>query len=199
MSWKTFHNRGEILRAVVDTANERCDGVLPTVVPGVAENFADDLDLIGALMLKWHARLSGNIERALLREPMDLQSAVASAWQATADQMPGVRLVIDRSMQHPEGAVMEQAMSRAREREWSGLAIAAGLANSHGAGAVEAGRRVEESARLGLAPTVADADEQAPATLAGPATETVIEPGIERETRPDTVSFVDRIKAVLAA
>lgn len=199
MSWKTFHNRGEVLRGVVDTANDRRDGVLPTGVPGVAENFADDLDLIGALMLKWHARLSGNIERALLREPMDLQSAVASAWQTTAEQMPGVRLVIDRSMQHPEGPAMEQAMSRAREREWSGLAIAAGLANSHGAGAVEAGRRVEESARLGLAPTVADADEQAPATLAGPATETVIEPGIERETRPDTVSFVDRIKAVLAA
>jgi hypothetical protein len=185
MSWKTFHHRGEILRAVVDTANERRDGVLPTGVPGVAENFADDLDLIGALMLKWHARLSGNIERALLREPMDLQSAVASAWQTTAEQMPGVRLVIDHSMQHPEGPVMEQAMSRAREREWSGLAIAAGLANSHGAGAVEAGRSVEESARLGLAQAVdTDTPTQTPTVTSSEA---------------EPVSFVDRIKAVLAA
>jgi hypothetical protein len=186
MSWRTFHNRGEILRAVVDTANERRDGVLPTGVPGVAENFADDLDLIGALLLKWHARLSGNIERALLREPMDLQSAVASAWRTTAEQMPGVRLVIDRAMQHPEGPAMEQAMNRAREREWSGLAIAAGLANSHGPAAVEAGRRVEERARLRLDPTTS----VAPKTDQGAG---------EVGTRPDAVSFVDRIKAVIAA
>ncbi len=101
MSWKTFHNRGETLRAVVDTANDRRDGVLPVSVPGVAENFRDELDLIGALLLKWHARLSGNIERALVREPMDLESAVAGAWHTTAEQMPGVRLVIDRCTEAP--------------------------------------------------------------------------------------------------
>ena len=57
MSWKAFHHRGETLRVVVDTANERRDGVLPMDAPGVTENFTDELDLIGALLLKWHARL----------------------------------------------------------------------------------------------------------------------------------------------
>src|SRR3954468_10346327 len=102
MSWTAFHSRGETLQAVVDTANARRDGVLPMQVPGVAQNFTDEIDLVGALLLKWHARLSGNIERALLREPMDLESAVASAWRTTAEQMPGVRLVIDQCQEHPE-------------------------------------------------------------------------------------------------
>src|SRR6478672_6239277 len=130
MSWTAFHSRGETLRAVVDTANRRCDGVLPMQEPGVSEHFADELDLVGALLLKWHSRLSGNIERALMLEPMDLEAAVASAWRTTAEQMPGVRLVVDRCTQSPETAEMATAMERAREREWVRLALAAGLANS---------------------------------------------------------------------
>ena len=31
-------------------------------VPGVAERFRDELDLLGALHLKWHTRLAGHIE-----------------------------------------------------------------------------------------------------------------------------------------
>src|SRR4051812_3096334 len=118
MSWNSFHNRGETLRAVVDTANDRRDGVLPVGVPGVAENFADDVDLVGALLLKWHARLSGNIERALAQEPLGLEAAVASAWRTTAEQMPGVRLVIDRCAEQPSTPEMERAMNRARDHEW---------------------------------------------------------------------------------
>src|SRR6476469_8450597 len=101
MSWTAFHSRGETLRAVVDTVNATRDGILPMQVPGVTENFADELDLVGALLLKWHARLSGNIERALMLEPMDLEAAVASAWRTTAEQLPGVRLVVDRCIKLP--------------------------------------------------------------------------------------------------
>ncbi|MET0997178.1 MAG: hypothetical protein ABWX73_00560 [Marmoricola sp.] len=183
MSWKTFHSRGETLRAVMDTVNDRRDGILPTEVPGVAEHFTDELDLIGALMLKWHARLSGNIERALVREPMDLESAIAAAWHATAEDMPGVRLVIDRCAEHPTGPEMEQAMVRAREAEWARLAVASGLANSKDAAAVAVGRHVEERARVGLAPASATPDRTDAPT-----------PG-----EPSTVSFADRIKAALAA
>ena len=78
MSWKTFHHRGETLRDVEHVANERRDGALPMSVPGVAENFTDELDLVGALVLRWHARLSGNIERAMAGEPLDLEAAVAA-------------------------------------------------------------------------------------------------------------------------
>src|SRR5689334_10278679 len=176
MSWTAFHSRGETLHAVVDAANANRDGILPMQVPGVTENFTDEIDLVGALLLKWHARLSGNIERALLREPMDLEAAVASAWRTTAEQLPGVRLVIDRCTLWPESPEMEAAMERAREREWARLATAAGVASGQGPAAVEAGRRVEEHAREGLSdalvleapevgdtPTSEEANDDAPA------------------------------------
>ena len=151
MSWTAFHSRGETLHAVVDAANAAQDGILPLQVPGVAENFTDEVDLVGALLLKWHARLSGNIERALMREPMDLESAVASAWRTTAEQLPGVRLVIDRCTLLPETAEMADGHG-ARPRARVGPA-GHGCRPGQRAGprAVEAGRRVEEQAREGLA------------------------------------------------
>jgi hypothetical protein len=182
MSWTAFHSRGETLQAVVDTANTDLDGVLPMQVPGVDTNFTDEIDLVGALLLKWHTRLSGNIERALTREPMDLEVAVASAWRATAEQLPGVRLVIDRCTEWPETSEMVAAMQRAREREWIRLAQAAGLASSASTGAAAAGRRVEELAREGL--TIGPAGDT-------PTTKTADETSRE--------SFVERIRAVLAA
>ena len=175
MSWKTFHNRGETLRDVVHVADDRRDGALPMDVPGVAENFTDELDLAGALLLlMWHARLSGNIERALASEPLDLESAVASAWRTTAEQMPGVRMVIDRSTAAPDTPEMARAMNRAHDRETAYLAIAAGRSSAYGAAAVRAGRPVEQLARTGLP-------------------EPQVQPDAPRE------SFADRIRAVLAA
>ncbi len=195
MSWTAFHSRGETLRAVVDAANAAQDGVLPTQVPGVAENFTDAVDLVGALLLKWHARLSGNIERALMREPMDLESAVATAWRTTAEQLPGVRLVVDRCVLLPGTAEMETAMERAREREWARLAAAAGLANDQGPRAVEAGRRVEERAREGLA--LQAVPEPAPNTTERTVGDT---PTVETtNAQAPAESFVDRIKAALVA
>ena len=169
MSWKTFHNRGETLREVVRVADDRRDGALPMNVPGVAENFTDELDLVGALQLRWHARLSGNLERALASEPLDLESAVAAAWRTTAEQMPGVRMVIDRSRVGPTTPEMERVLNRAHDRETAYLAIAAGKANRYDHAAVEAGRQVERLARSGL--VVPQARE----------------------------AFADRIRAVLAA
>ena len=192
MSWKTFHSRGETLRVVMDTANHRRDGVLPMGLPGVTENFTDELDLIGALLLKWHARLSGNIERALVREPMDLESAVAAAWHTTAEQLPGVRLVIDRCMKQPTGPEMERALARARENEWARLAIAAGLANTKDDAALVVGRHIERRARAGLAQPVA-----APGPLSEPTAPTAEDAG--PKTGHTTGSLADRIKAVLAA
>ncbi len=179
MTWNAFHHRGEILRAVVAAADARRDGVLPMDVPGVAENFDGELDLLSALMLKWHARLSASIERELMREPMDLELAVARAWRRTADELPGVRLLIDRCSDHPDDAEMATAVSRAQEREWIRLAAAAGLANDESAAAARAGRRVEQEARA------------LDAALAGQDTGS--------EDSAATLSFVERIRAVLAA
>jgi hypothetical protein len=177
MSWNDFHHRTETLRVVVETANENRDGVLPMHVAGVAENFTDELDLVGALLLKWHARLSGNIERALMREPMDLEDAVAEAWRTTAEQLPGVRMVIDRCADAPISPEMERAMNRAHDREMAYLATAAGLSNGVSAGSVAAGRRVEQLARTELAVPQAQ------------------QPGSDAPTE----SLADRIRAVLAA
>lgn len=186
MSWNDFHHREEVLRVVVDTANENRDGVLPMHVAGVTQNFTDELDLVGALLLKWNARLSGNIERALMREPMDLEGAVAEAWRSTAEQLPGVRMVIDRCAEMPATPEMERAMNRAHDRESACLAAAAGLSSGRSTASIEAGRRVEGLARAGAALEVKE-PERAP------------EP--EPDQRPDapTETLADRIRAVLAA
>ncbi len=180
MTWNAFHNRGEILRQVIAVADERRDGHLPVEVPGVRENFAGELDLLSALMLKWHARLSGNVERELMLEPMDLECAVARAWRLTSDEMPGVRAVIDRYNAQPTDRDMATALERAREREWLRLAGAAGVASDESGAAARAGARIEESARA-LAPGSASPVDLVP----------------EQPTAHG--SFVERIKAVLAA
>lgn len=176
MTWTAFHRRGEVLREVVETIDARRDGRLPLDVPGVAETFRDELDLLAALHLKWHARLSGNIERALMDQPMDLEAAVIGAWRRAAGELPGLRLVMDHYRGRPTDREMAAALARAREKEWSGLAVAAGIASDGGARAARVGRRVEEAARAGI--------------------DTTLPPTVDE---PDSPSLVERIKAVLAA
>jgi hypothetical protein len=189
MNWNAFHHRGDVLRAVVETADHRRDGAIPLDVPGVAERFDDEIDLIGALFLKWHARLSGNIEQALAQEPTDLESAVSTAWRRTAEQMPGVRLLIDRETDLPATEEIGAAMQRARRAERVRLAQAAGLANDASAGAAAAGARIEQLARVGLS---------APASVAEPTPEAAPASAPTPSAR-DRASFVRRIRAVLAA
>lgn len=184
MTWNTFHHRGEILQTVVETADARRDGVLPMQLPGVTETFHSELDLIAALWLKWNARLSGNIERALTTQPMDLEDAVASAWRLTSEQLPGVRLILDRYVESPSDPEMAAALTRASEKEWCRLATAAGLANDESPAAARAGRQVTLKARTAAA-------EQSAQDLLATATTDVDD--------VVTPSLVERIKAVLAA
>jgi hypothetical protein len=181
MTWNAFHHRGEILQSIVAVADTRRDGVLPMDLPGVADTFRDELDVIAALWLKWNARLSGNIERALTGEAMDLEEAVATAWLQTSDQLPGIRLVLDRYLESPSGPEMAAALDRAKEKEWCRLATAAGLANDEGPAAARVGRQIEHKARTAVVRT-------APAPAAAPT-----------DLGEDSPSLVDRIKAVLAA
>lgn len=176
MTWNAFHHRGEILQTVIDTADVRRDGVLPMDLPGVRETFRDELDLIGALTLKWHARLSGNIERELMAQPMDLEAAIVNAWRRSSIEAPGIRMIIDRYTESPSDPEMAVALKRAQEKEWLKLASAAGLANDESASAARAGERVTTQARAGV-----------PAPAA-----TTVDAGA-------TPSLVDRIRAVLAA
>lgn len=150
MTWNAFHRRGEVLANIIATLDSRTDAHLPMDLPGVSETFRGELDVISALTLKWSARLSGNIERALHAEPMDLEAAVAQAWRDTCEQLPGIRRVIDRYTEVPSSESMAQVLAVVREQEWNRLAMAAGLASHPSPEAAAVGRRVEQKARAGF-------------------------------------------------
>lgn len=147
MTWKAFHNRGETLRSVIATAAVRRDGILPMDVDGVAETFADELDLIGALQLKWHTRLAGQVERIMSGQPLDLDAAVALAWSRTAEEFGGVRLILDNYRQQPVDDRMARALETATRKEHIFLAVMAGKSSLQDEAAVIVGAAIEERAR----------------------------------------------------
>jgi len=173
MTWTSYHKRGEILRTVIAVADERRDGLLPLDVDGVTQKFDDELDLLGALQLKWHTRLAGRIEQELGDQPMDLESAVVSAWHKAAADMPGVRLVLDHYRAHPADARMATAMAKAHRKEHLLLAVMAGKGAYSDELAIPVGARIEERAR---------------ATYR-----------LEPATGSRPLSLLDRIRAALAA
>lgn len=148
-------SRGAILRDVITAANARRDGALPLDVPGAAEAFGDDLTLLGALQLRWHTRLAGRIEHELLQQPMDLEGAVVRAWQATADELPGVLAVVDRHRAAPTSAAMADAMSRSADKERTLLAMMAGLVSAPDDDAARIGAAIENRARATFRPVLA--------------------------------------------
>jgi len=148
MTWTSFHRRGDVLRDVIAAADQRRDGTLPRDVDGVSATFADDLDLLGALQLKWHTRLAGRIEREQMSQPLDLQDAVVRAWQRTAAELPGIRAVIDEHRAHPADEATDEIMRKSAAKEHILLAVMAGQASAHDALAAAVGARIEERARM---------------------------------------------------
>lgn len=153
MTWDAHHRRGEVLRAVVDEANARRDGVLPLEVPGVAETFGDELSLVGALQLRWHTRLAGRIERALGEHSSDLEYAVLSAWRTTARELAGVRAILDAMAEHPSPE-MARALEVSRRKDWALMAAMAGRAGALDESAARIGRDLEQQARAAYNPTL---------------------------------------------
>ncbi|WP_141014190.1 hypothetical protein [Nocardioides sambongensis] len=175
MTWKAFHSRAEVLRAVIDAADARRDGRLPMDVEGVAGAFDGELDLLAALQLKWHTRLAGRIERVFADQPMDLPDAVVQAWRESARELPGVRRVLDRHRDHPLDDAMAAAMSVATDKEHVFLAVMAGRSSLADDAARVVGADLEERARRGV---------DAAATVT------------ETSRRP---RLLDRLRAVVAA
>jgi hypothetical protein len=160
-AWHTHRNRGDILRTVVSTADERLDGLLPMDLIGVSAAFRDELDLLGALSLKWHTRLAARIERELTQGPTDLESAVIAGWRTTARDLAGIRLILDHYLDHPTSPQMAEAVTRSNAKEHVLLAVLAGKAPAHlglDADAVRVGALIAERARAGRTP-VQDAHE----------------------------------------
>ena len=162
MTWSTVHHRGEILGAVTRAADERRDGVLPMDVPGVHETFGDELTLLAALQLRWHTRLSGQIERALLDHPSDLERAVVGAWHATVTELPGTRIVLDHYRTEPLDDTMATALATSVAKERVLLAAMAGRAGVRTEDTVATGFALEEQARTSHRWPAAPSDRRAP-------------------------------------
>lgn len=175
MTWKSLHNRGEILRAVAAAADERLDGVLPMDVPGVSETFGDELSLLGALTLRWHTRLSGRIERELMDQPLDLEGAVIRAWQVTARELPGIRALLDHHRAAPRDAAMAEMIAKSLAKEHVLLAMMAGRCSAADDAAARVGADIERRARESYRPLSTGSH------------------------RADHHRLIDRLKAVVAA
>jgi hypothetical protein len=145
MTWYAHQRAGRarssVLQDVLAFAETRQDGHLPwSEVAGTQDAFGTPADLLGALQMRWHTRLSGAIERELTEQPWDLPQAVVHAWRTLRAEMPGARAILDA---HAD----EEPMQRARRKEWVLLATASGLAAMDDASALRIGRQVEERAR----------------------------------------------------
>jgi hypothetical protein len=165
MTWKSFHRRGEILRTVIAAADRRRDGLLPMDVEGVAETFGDELSLLGALQLRWHTRLAGRIERELMAQPMDLESGVVAAWQATATELPGIRAIVDHYREAPLDEAMADAMAKSADKEHILLAVMAGRVSGQDATAARVGEAIEAEARATFRPVRTASGHAGPSLL----------------------------------
>jgi hypothetical protein len=147
MTWTSFHRRGDVLRDVIAVADQRRDGALPRDVEGVSTTFEDDRDLLATLQLKWHTRLAGRIEREQMHQPLDLRAAVVRAWQRTADDLPGIRAILDEQRLRPADEATREIMRKSAAKEHVLLAVMAGLASAQDAGAAAVGARIEAEAK----------------------------------------------------
>ncbi|MBF4160069.1 hypothetical protein [Nocardioides acrostichi] len=139
--------RGEILRQAMIVADIRLDGRLPWDLDGARECFADDLDFVGALSMRWHTRLAGRIEREIGEHPMRLEHGVTVAWTGIAEEMPGTRLVLDRAFAEPVDERMATALAKATAKERMLLAGMAGQSTAGDLRGVNVGARIEQQAR----------------------------------------------------
>jgi hypothetical protein len=149
MTWTSFHRRGDVLRDVIAVADARRDGTLPDDVDGLTTAFADDLDLLATLQLKWHTRLAGRIEREQLSQPLDLRAAVVRAWRRTADELPGVRAILDEQRRRPADEATAEMLRRSAAKEHVLLAVMAGLASATDDRAAAVGAGIETEAKAG--------------------------------------------------
>ena len=126
MSWNDFYRRRDLLEAVLNAAQEGHGRLALTDVPGAAEEFGTETNLLLALHHRWSQLLTGHL-RAELSHARDGEhaDAVARGWQAAAGTHPTLRAVLDQHLDTEDAPHELRAM---RETDLRTLAIAAGMA-----------------------------------------------------------------------
>jgi hypothetical protein len=119
-AWDTYHRRATALRQVV-TDLDRSGSSTPHWDDELAAVFADRDDLLVALHDLWTRRLAARVDLAMEIDEHGPQESVALAWREVADELPGVRRVLDAQADNP-------ALRRSDRAEHRMLAISAGLA-----------------------------------------------------------------------
>jgi hypothetical protein len=118
-SWSRVHAHTASLREVI--AGLDAGQPLPDDATGPLGAFGNRDELLLALHGVWSRRLNGRIDVALETDDHDLAESIARAWLDTADDLPGVRRVLDEHADAP-------ALRLVQRHEHRAIAVAAGLA-----------------------------------------------------------------------
>jgi hypothetical protein len=143
-------SRAGVLHAVIEEMLARDDGQIPTDIVGTDTFFHDTEDLAGALLLRWHTRLTASLERGLVGDPEDREEMVIEAWRHAAESYRGVRRVLDELAETPPTEGLAHAVRTTTRNDWAAMAVAAGLASGFDEPAIRVGHRLEIKARSRL-------------------------------------------------
>ena len=119
-SWSRVHAHSASLREVI-TALDAGLPLTDVAGEGATGAFADRDEVLLALHGVWSRRLHGRIDVALETDDRELAECVGRAWLNTADDLPGVRRVLD---EHSDEPVLRHVLGH----EHRTVAVAAGLA-----------------------------------------------------------------------
>jgi hypothetical protein len=119
-AWDIYHRRATALRGVIADLDRSRSSELPWD-DELAAVFDDADDLLVALHDVWNRRLAGRVDLALEIDEHESEESVALAWREVADELAGVRRVLDGQTDNP-------ALRHSVRQEHRLLAVAAGLA-----------------------------------------------------------------------
>ena len=120
IAWDTYHRRATALRRVIADLDRSGSSTLPWN-DELAAVFQDPDDLLLALHDVWTRRLAGRVDLALEIDDHESGESVALAWLEVADELSGVRRVLDRQADNP-------VLRHSWRQEHRLLAVAAGFA-----------------------------------------------------------------------
>jgi hypothetical protein len=121
-AWDNYHRRATALRDVVAELDRSGSSTLPWT-DELAAVFDDPDRLLVALNDLWARRLAGRVDLALEIDEHESAESVALAWHEVAEELAGVRRVLDRQADNP-------LLRHSRRQEHRMLAVAAGHATT---------------------------------------------------------------------